>query len=75
MKRTIRKGVFETNSSATHAFTIYVGDYTYLTRYSEEEDPDDVYLDESDVNEILEYLPTEKLEEELKKRRKGNETN
>jgi len=32
-------------------------------------------LDESDVNEILEYLPTEKLEEELKKRRKGNETN
>ena len=70
-----RTSVFETNSSATHAFTIYAGDYTSFTRYSEKEDPDDVYLDESDVNEILEYLPTEKLEEELKKRRKGNETN
>lgn len=74
MKQT-RKGIFETNSSATHAYTIYVGGYTSLIRYSEEEDPDDFYLDESDVNEILENLPTEKLEEELKKRRKGNETN
>lgn len=72
MKQT-RRGVFETNSSNNHSYTIHIGDYTSITCYSEYKQ-DDVYLDESNVDEILEYLPTERLEEELK-RRKGNETN
>ena len=68
MKQT-RKNLFETNSSSTHAYTVYVGDYTSFTRYSEEEDPDDVYLDECDIDEILDDLPISKLEEALKRRK------
>lgn len=71
MAKQVRRSIFETNSSATHAYTIYAGGYTSFTRYSEEEDPDDVYLDECDIDEILDNLPISKLEEVLK-RRKGN---
>ena len=71
--RKTRKGVFETNSSNNHSYAIYVGDYTSITCHSECEQ-DDIYLDEEEISEILEALPTERLEEELR-RRKGDETN
>ena len=64
----VRSGIFETNSSATHAFNIYIGDDCVLTSYTEDEDPADVYLDESDLEDILRCIPTEKLLDELQRR-------
>lgn len=63
----VRNSIFETNSSATHAFSVIFGDYTSITLYSEEEQ-DDVYLDNDEVKDLLSYLPTELLESELLKR-------
>lgn len=63
-----RLGIFETNSSATHAFSIVFGDGHCITSYSENEDQDDIYLDESDIDDILRCIPTERLLEELKNR-------
>jgi hypothetical protein len=65
----IRPRIFETNSSATHSFSVILGDYTSVICYSEEEQ-DDVYLSDDDVKEILSDLPTELLESELLKRSK-----
>lgn len=65
----LRNNVFETNSSATHSFSVILGDYTSVICYSEEEQ-DDVYLSDDDVKEILSDLPTELLESELLKRSK-----
>ena len=68
-----RLGIFETNSSATHAFSIVFGDGNCITAYSEDEDPDDVYLDESVIDDILRCISTERLLDELKSRN-NNET-
>ena len=63
----IRNCVFETNSSMTHSFTIHIGDYKEITCYDEYE-RDDVYLEESDIDEILSSIPTERLITELNRR-------
>ena len=63
----LRNNIFETNSSATHSFSVVVEDYTSIVCYSEEEQ-DDVYLSDEDIREILSSLPTEMLESELLKR-------
>lgn len=60
----LRSNIFETNSSATHSFSVIVGEYTSIVCYSEEEQ-DDVYLSDDDIKEILSILPTELLESEL----------
>ena len=65
----LRNSVFETNSSATHSFSVILGDYTSVICYSEEE-REDVYLSNADIREILSSLPTEMLESELLKRSK-----
>jgi hypothetical protein len=65
----LRSSIFETNSSATHSFSVIVGEYTSIVCYSEEEQ-DDVYLSNADIREILSDLPTEMLESELLKRSK-----
>lgn len=65
----LRNSIFETNSSATHSFSVNVEDYTSIVCYSEEE-RDDVYLSNADIREILSSLPTEMLESELLKRSK-----
>ena len=65
----LRNNIFETNSSATHSFSVIVGEYTSIVCYSEEEQ-DDVYLSNADIREILSDLPTEMLESELLKRSK-----
>lgn len=57
----IRVGAFETNSSNYHSFSIHIGDYKTITCYDEYE-RDDVYLEEGDVDEILDNIPIEKLE-------------
>lgn len=59
--KNIRVGAFETNSSNYHSFSIHIGDYKTITCYDEYE-RDDVYLEESDIDDILEYLPLERLE-------------
>ena len=73
MKRQIRNGVFETNSSATHAITIYFSDkfstYTYIEDYEDGEFPDYIYLDDKEVEDLIESIPTEMLEKELEKRK------
>lgn len=67
----VRVGAFETNSSNYHSFTIHIGDYTTVTCYDEYE-RDDVYLENSDIDEILYGLPIEHLEEVIKIRKEQN---
>ena len=64
----IRNSVFETNSSSTHSYTIHIGSGYYEEKihcYSGESH-DDVYLEDGDIDEILDYLPIERLEEAIK---------
>ena len=68
MKQQIRKGVFETNSSSTHALEISFNDMFGVTVYVEE-DSEYVCLNEDDVEWVMENIPTEILEKELKKRK------
>lgn len=65
----LRNNIFETNSSATHSFSVVFEGYTSIVCSSEEEQ-DDVYLSDEDIREILSSLPTEMLESELLKRSK-----
>lgn len=74
MKTQIRAGVFETNSSSTHSVTIQFDDY-FESEFDGGEDGDYVCLDERDLNYILSNLPTELLENELKKRNSNENTN
>lgn len=73
MKRQIRNGVFETNSSATHAITIYFSDKfsacTYIEDYEDGEFPDYICFSEQEVEDLMESIPTEMLEKELEKRK------
>lgn len=71
MKR-IRYSVFETNSSNTHSFTIHIGRFGEIHCYDEYE-RDDIYLEEEDIDSILDYLPTERIEEYLKEKKKADE--
>lgn len=75
----IRDAVFETNSSMNHSFSIHIGDYKTIVCYDEYE-RDDVYLEESDISEILDNLPIGMLEnavawrkEQAKKEQKRQE--
>lgn len=72
MKTQIRKNVFETNSSATHALSIVFSNKFEFTTYTEEE-YDDIYLGETDVENFMEHIPTEMLEKELEKRKQQND--
>ena len=71
MKTQIRKSVFETNSSSTHSITIEFGDY-YTFNESVEDDCEYIYIDNEDVEYILEHLPSEILEKELERRKNEN---
>ena len=64
----IRIGAFETNSSNYHSFVIHIGDNVNIDVDCEYEQ-DDVWLNESDVDEILYHLPIERLEEVIKQRK------
>lgn len=72
MKTQIRKNVFETNSSATHALSIVFSNKFEFTIYTEEEG-NDIYLGETDVENFMEHIPTEMLEKELEKRKQQND--
>ena len=71
MKTQIRKSVFETNSSSTHSITIAFGDH-YTFSESVEDDFECVYIDNEDVEYILEHLTSELLEKELERRKNVN---
>lgn len=71
----IRNGIFETNSSATHAFSVIFGDYGSIPCYSESEDVDDVYLSNSEVEDFLDDIPTQLLETILQKRKEKENEN
>lgn len=64
----VRIGAFETNSSNYHSFVIHIGDDVNIDVDCEYEQ-DDVWLNESDLDEILYNLPIERLENALKNRK------
>ncbi len=64
----IRIGAFETNSSNYHSFVIHFCDYDQI-RVDSEYEHDDIWLDDDAIDGILEHLPTERLEAELKYRK------
>lgn len=74
MGLTIRKGLFETNSSSTHSVSIHMWDFSVNASIEEDECPDDIYLDEWALGWILANIPTDELEKELHNR-KSNEDN
>lgn len=68
----VRLGVFETNSSSTHSFSIHIGDSYSIACYDECE-RDDVYLEDSDIDDILDSLPIERLENAIKRNQRREE--
>ena len=74
MKQTIRRGVFETNSSSTHSVTLYYN-YNFLDVVETDEDGD-IYITPDDIYDIIlnntKDFTIEQLEELVK--RKRNET-
>ena len=74
MKQTIRRGVFETNSSSTHSVTLYYN-YNFLDVVETDEDGD-IYITPDDIYDIIlnntKDFTIEQLEELVKRNR--NET-
>ena len=67
MARSIRIGVFETNSSSEHSFSVSICGYKSLKEYDCEPHPD-VYLDENDIDNILLEISLDELERIVKLR-------
>lgn len=67
----IRVGAFETNSSNYHSFVIHIGRYDQIFVESEYEQ-EDIWLEESDVDEILYHVPIERLEQIIKIRKEND---
>jgi hypothetical protein len=67
MARSIRIGVFETNSSSEHSFSVSICGYKSLKEY--DCDPHrNVYLNEKDIDYLLEKISLDVLEEKVKER-------
>ena len=77
MKRQIRQGVFETNSSSTHSVTIYYN-YDFLMHTEADEDGD-IYLTPGDVYDIIlnniQDFTIEQLEELVNRKRNEKSSN
>ena len=62
----IRKGVFETNSSSSHSFTVSVCGYKLL-KENDCEPHSNLYLDENDIDHLLDQVPENILREIINK--------
>lgn len=65
MAKSIRIGVFETNSSSEHSFSVSICGYKSLKEYDCEPHPN-IYLDENDIDNILSEIPLDELEKIVK---------
>jgi len=61
-----RIGVFETNSSSSHSFTVSVCGYKLL-KEDDCEPHSNLYLDESDIDQLLDQVPEDILREIINK--------
>ena len=61
-----RIGVFETNSSSSHSFTVSVCGYKLL-KEEDCEPHSNLYLDESDIDQLLDQVPENILREIINK--------
>ena len=66
MKQT-RKGIFETNSSSEHSYTISINGYKSFREYDCEPHRN-VYLNEKDLDYLLEKISLDVLENKVKER-------
>jgi hypothetical protein len=66
----IRVGAFKTNSSNYHSFVIHFDKYDQI-RVDSEYEHEDIWLDDDVIDGILEHLPLERLEAEVKWRKEA----
>lgn len=72
MAKQIRIGLFETNSSSEHSYTISINGYKSLKEYDCEPHRN-VYLNEKDLDYLLEKISLDVLKEKIKERETAGE--